>query len=449
MKRAVLLSAISMVFLIIPAFSSEKPNQQELIDARVKLMDASFQSDSTGVGRALAEFEKLAQDAGVAAYVHYYLAFGKWQLALFQLNQNRMGEGVMAQLQAAIDHLQKAKRLKPDFADAYALNVSCHFPLYTIEPGRAREIAMTLIADLAKAKALAPENPRVVLVDAMNTFYTPEQFGGSQSTGITLFKRAVELFERKLESDDKLLPRWGHEAAYAWLANAYLTKTEPDLHSAKEAFERSLAVRPNFVWVKDTMLPQLERQLTQKDLDEPNQNRTDFNQLKEPRISTKKNQKMVVVEATGDPNVVGKDAFGLVFQLYYAMAETPKGPGQAAPRARWPVSLETPKSEWTGYYAIPVPESVTELPAYEAVPELKPSLKVWTYGEVAEILHLGPYDKEKPTLNRLNKFLQKEGYITVGGHEEEYIKGPTMSSPGNHEEYVTILRYRVKRLNKS
>jgi hypothetical protein len=38
-----------------------------------------------------------------------------------------------------------------------------------------------------------------------------------------------------------------------------------------------------------------------------------FEHLKEPRISTRKNERMLVVEAKGDPNVVGRAAFGLLF----------------------------------------------------------------------------------------------------------------------------------------
>jgi hypothetical protein len=94
-------------------------------------------------------------------------------------------------------------------------------------------------------------------------------------------------------------------------------------------------------------------------------NVTQFEGLKQPRISTKKNQKMVVVEAKGDPNVIGGQAFGLVFQLYYRMPETPKGPLPAFPRARWPESLQAPKTEWTGLYALPVSETVAQLPPHE------------------------------------------------------------------------------------
>ena len=77
-------------------------------------------------------------------------------------------------------------------------------------------------------------------------------------------------------------------------------------------------------------------------------NGSPFEHLKEPKISTQKNQKMLVVEAKGDPNVVGGKAFGLLFRLYYSMPETPKGPMQPAPRARWPITADTPKSTSEG-----------------------------------------------------------------------------------------------------
>ncbi len=115
--------------------------------------------------------------------------------------------------------------------------------------------------------------------------------------------------------------------------------------------------------------------------------------LKEPEISTAPNQKMIVVEAKGDPNIVGERAFGLLFRMYFKMKDAPKGPNQPPPRARWPLALDTPKTEWLGLYAMPVPETTTVLPQYEAAPELMVSLTTWEYGEVAEILHLGPYEK--------------------------------------------------------
>lgn len=176
---------------------------------------------------------------------------------------------------------------------------------------------------------------------------------------------------------------------------------------------------------------------------------TKYEPLKEPKLSTAPNQKMLVVEAKGDPRVAGEKAFGLLMQIYFKMKDTPKGPTQSAPRARWPVAFETPKTEWVGLYAMPVPETATELPQYEAKPELKVALTTWEYGEVAEILHYGPYDKEQPTVARLMEFIKAQGYEVAGDHEEEYLKGPTMFSKGDPEKYVTIIRYRVKKTAQS
>lgn len=177
-------------------------------------------------------------------------------------------------------------------------------------------------------------------------------------------------------------------------------------------------------------------------------NLTEFENLKQPRITSMPNQKMLVVEAKGDPNVIGGQAFGLLFQLYYSLPETPKGPTQMIPRARWPEDLITPKAEWTGLYALPIPESVAKLPEYNPQADLKASLATWNYGEVAEILHLGPYNREEPTIQRLKEFIRKQGYVIVGGHEEEYIIGPTQGGKGDPEKYITIIRYRVLKVDK-
>jgi len=170
-----------------------------------------------------------------------------------------------------------------------------------------------------------------------------------------------------------------------------------------------------------------------------------FAHLKEPRVSTRKSEKMLVVEAKGDPKVVGPKAIALLFQLYFSIRETPKGPTLSPLRARWPVPISAPRSEWVGLYALPVPDTVTALPQYQATEGLKASVTTWDYGEVAEILHVGPYEKEEPTMRKLKDAIQQQGYQVLDGHEEEYIKGPTMSGPGDPEKYLTIIRYRVKK----
>ena len=87
-----------------------------------------------------------------------------------------------------------------------------------------------------------------------------------------------------------------------------------------------------------------------------------YDVLKDPRISQKPKQKMIVVELKGDPNEVGGQAFKKLFKTYWGLKKKVKGLENAAPRARWPVELDTPKDKWIGIYGLPVPDEVEELP---------------------------------------------------------------------------------------
>jgi effector-binding domain-containing protein len=168
-----------------------------------------------------------------------------------------------------------------------------------------------------------------------------------------------------------------------------------------------------------------------------------YESLKQPQIRTMESQKVIVVEAKGDPSVVGKEAFALLLKTYFKTKGVPKGRAVPAPRGRWLVSVDVPKTEWVGYYGMPVPETVVEIAELKSKSGLSARLEVWEYGEVAEILHVGPYDKEEPTVRKLVDFVGASGYRAFDGHEEEYLRGPTMFSRGDPARYVTIIRYRV------
>jgi hypothetical protein len=171
-----------------------------------------------------------------------------------------------------------------------------------------------------------------------------------------------------------------------------------------------------------------------------------FEYLKEPQVCEMADQKVLQVEAKGAPEAVGSEAFGLLFKTYFKLKGVPKGPKQPAPRARWPLALNTPKEQWIGRYAMPVPESVPALPAQTVgASGLRVEITTWPYGEVAEILHVGPYDAEEPTIRKLMQFIKNGGYEIVGEHEEEYVKGPGLFFKGNPQKYLTLIRYRVKK----
>jgi effector-binding domain-containing protein len=168
--------------------------------------------------------------------------------------------------------------------------------------------------------------------------------------------------------------------------------------------------------------------------------------LKTPQIITMPDEKVLQVTATGAPDKTAGKAFGLLFNAFFKIKEAPKGGKNfKAPRGRWTADLNTPADQWTGYYAMPVPQSVTKVPKVKETDGLKLELTTWTYGEMAQVLYVGPYDKETPAINAIKDFIEKSGYEISGLHEEEYIRGPGMIFSGDPETYLTLIRYPVRK----
>jgi hypothetical protein len=170
-----------------------------------------------------------------------------------------------------------------------------------------------------------------------------------------------------------------------------------------------------------------------------------FESLKDPRITQKSSMKMLVYELEGDPNDTASKAYSTLFKVGYKLKNAREGVEKEPPRARWPKPFDIPSKQWLGQFALPINSSIGSLP-----PEVQkeyPSLKIetWEYGTVAEILHIGPYTKEQPTIQRLTDFIQKSGYKISGTHEEEYLRTGGMFFKGDENEYYTILRCSVKK----
>ena len=169
-----------------------------------------------------------------------------------------------------------------------------------------------------------------------------------------------------------------------------------------------------------------------------------FADLRQPRFTQMNNQRMLVVEAAGDPNVVGASAFKLLFSTYSTLDGVSRVGRPPAPRARWANPQGTPKDKWLGRCAVPVPQSVTPHAA-RATEGLRTGVETWAYGDVAEILHEGSYGAEQPDIERLLRFIESSGYRVIGDHEEEYVKGPGIFFAGDPDKYLTIIRLRVEK----
>ncbi len=69
-------------------------------------------------------------------------------------------------------------------------------------------------------------------------------------------------------------------------------------------------------------------------------------------------------------------------------------------------------------------------------------LQTFSEGRSVQILHVGPYADETPTVERLFTFAEANGYEVTGDHHEIYLGDPNRADA---EKLKTVLRYGVRR----
>jgi hypothetical protein len=172
---------------------------------------------------------------------------------------------------------------------------------------------------------------------------------------------------------------------------------------------------------------------------------SDYESLKNPQLTAIGDMRMLQVEARGKAGIIAPKAIRLLYKEYLGIRFRPKGPAMPAPRARWPISVDTPENNWIGILGLPLPDGFKQDITLKKVDDLTVSTTIWTYGEVAEILHIGPYNTEPQTIERLKEFIRRNNYVIAGAHEEEYLRGPSIFGKGNPDRYYTIIRYPISK----
>jgi hypothetical protein len=175
----------------------------------------------------------------------------------------------------------------------------------------------------------------------------------------------------------------------------------------------------------------------------------------------------LMVDGRGDPNT--SEAYQQALEALYSAAYTLKFTlKKAAPERDFKVApleglwwaddvaptmaeLQRDRDAWNWTMMIAVPDAVTaaevaaaveaaarkrELPA---APLLR--LERFEEGLAAQIMHLGPYAEEAPTIERLHEWVAAQGYEPRGRHHEIYLGDPRRTAP---ERLKTVLRHPVR-----
>lgn len=185
---------------------------------------------------------------------------------------------------------------------------------------------------------------------------------------------------------------------------------------------------------------------------------------KEPQMVHVPEMNYLAIDGAGNPNnsQVFDDAvqalYGLSFTIKFMLKQRVDGTdyGVMPLEGLWwtedmaKFSLQD-KEAWYWTLLIMQPEFVTEADVTAAVEQLRrkgkdsPALDRvrfirWEEGLSAQIMHIGPYATEEPTISRLHDYMANQGYERFGKHHEIYLGDPRRSAP---EKLKTIIRQPV------
>lgn len=233
--------------------------ERRLATAKAAIMSADYRADLPALTRLREEVLPLGPDPELGYLAHYWAGFASWRIALNGANHGMSAADLREHLEAAAADFEVSARLHPRFADAVAAGASVNgwlIGFHRDDPeatkrriGRATEL-------LKQAAELEPGNPRVLWVQAGDFLFRPTAIGGDPQRAIEIYRRAVALSERP--SPQSPAPDWGKAEALMGLAYAHLHHV-PDLVAAEREARAALELRPEWSYVRDILLPQIER----------------------------------------------------------------------------------------------------------------------------------------------------------------------------------------------
>ena len=217
---------------------------------RTGLEEAIVAGDTDAVGEMVILSRRSVTAYPDDALLNHYMGYAIYRLAERAMETGRMGDAHRL-LDEAESFLQRSIEIEP-IPESYAL-LSSVLGMLIDGPESAMRLGMRAGAEMDRAKALGPDNPRIRLLEGVSAFHTPKEFGGGQEAALEHFLATIELFAE--DAPQPPLPAWGHAEAYAWLGRTHVALGQ--VEAARTAFERALELEPGYAWVREVLLPGL------------------------------------------------------------------------------------------------------------------------------------------------------------------------------------------------
>ena len=203
-------------FALIIATSSFAQTGFEKImtEKTAKLQEAKTPED---FGTLSNDFARIGEKEKTQWLPFYYAAHSTIEKGRLLMRKGNVAQldPISAEAQKSLD---KASELNKDNAEILILQKMIHGLKMMVDPqGRFMSEGMLAAEALGKAEKLDPENPRITLLKAEDTYFVPEQFGGSKTKGLELFQKSLDQF-KVYQPKTAMDPNWGKAEAEYFLA---------------------------------------------------------------------------------------------------------------------------------------------------------------------------------------------------------------------------------------
>jgi len=158
-------------------------------------------------------------------------------------------------LDRAFQYLNRYQVKYPKDAEAIAIYSSFLGFRLAIHPFKALTLGVQSKQLIAKAMDMAPNNPWVLLEQANALLYTPSLFGGNPEQALKIYNQSIALIEKQGNTECS----WNYLNAYINLAYCQIKLKQ--YAAAQQTYNRLLTIAPNFRWVKQELVPNLQKKI--------------------------------------------------------------------------------------------------------------------------------------------------------------------------------------------
>jgi hypothetical protein len=214
---------------------------QEGGDIQAQILYAYQTEDGNGLMNLIQNLANQVKNDGADAALRYHLAHAQYRFG--ELSRQRHGREAAAAFSDCIDELKPVLEKNGQSAEILALQSACYSGLVDLKALGSVLLRARAAERLQAAFKLAPRNPRVVLLRALQELHEAKPGSTEAQHAFTELQLAAHLFDESPGTNIDT-PGWGHAEAY--LALGHELRVRGDHLGARNWIEKSLIAAPDY-----------------------------------------------------------------------------------------------------------------------------------------------------------------------------------------------------------